>query len=142
MRTALTDPTRLAPTQPEHIPPPSPTAALTRDEDRDAYDTLRRRMVAQMRLGDVVEEVLVADYCDLVWEAARLRRVRARQLESLEHLGVANVLAPQHLTFSTHDLGERWAGAIRRSCRWSRMASPGGAHHGAHRGAHLRAADG
>ena len=109
MRMPLSEPARLPPAPYEALPPPSPADALARGEDRDAYENLRRRMVAQIRPADVVEEVLVGDFCDLVWEAARLRRIRARQLESLAHLGVAQVLGPHLPVVGARDLGEGWA---------------------------------
>lgn len=82
---------------------------LPATDDPFAYDTLRRRFVAQVRPRDIVEEVLVGDVVELVWEAVRLRRMRALELESLAYLGVADVVAPHFGELGVHGLSERWA---------------------------------
>lgn len=67
-------------------------ADVGRGDDRGAYESLRRRQVAQLR-RDVIDEMLVGDACGLVWEAARLRRIRALQ-EALAWRGLTSALAP------------------------------------------------
>ena len=53
-------------------PPP-----LVRGEDRAAYDQLATRITMAVAPENVIEEIWVRDVVDLVWEAMRLRRLKA-----------------------------------------------------------------
>jgi len=53
-------------------PPP-----LIPGEERTAYETLWRRVTAAVIPRDVLEEILVREFVDHVWETIRLRRLKA-----------------------------------------------------------------
>jgi hypothetical protein len=55
------------------LPPPS----LVNGEDAAAYDQLAARFTAAVAPANVIEEMWVRDVVDLVWEAMRLRRLKA-----------------------------------------------------------------
>jgi len=52
-------------------PPP-----LLDGEDRAAYDALLKKLADAVKPADVIEEILVRDIVDLVWEGLRLRRLK------------------------------------------------------------------
>jgi len=54
---------------------PAPPLAL--GEDRATYDQLAARITAAVAPENVIEEIWVRDVVDLVWEAVRLRRLKA-----------------------------------------------------------------
>jgi len=45
-------------------------------EDRAAYDALLKQITGTVKPADVIEEILVRDIVDLVWEGLRLRRLK------------------------------------------------------------------
>ena len=45
-------------------------------EDRAAYDALLKQITTIVKPADVIEEILVRDIVDLVWEGLRLRRLK------------------------------------------------------------------
>ena len=60
------------------LPPvPFGPAPLIEGEDAGAYDELLVRISCAVRPGDIFEEIWVRDIVDLVWEAFRLRRLKA-----------------------------------------------------------------
>src|SRR5262245_52946843 len=52
-------------------PPP-----LLKGEDRTAYDTVIKKVCDAVMPADMIEDILVRDIVDLVWEALRLRRLK------------------------------------------------------------------
>ena len=52
-------------------PPP-----LLKGEDRTAYDALIKNVCDAVMPADVIEDILVRDIVDLVWECLRLRRLK------------------------------------------------------------------
>ena len=49
---------------------------LLHGEDRAAYDALLKQIAGTVKPADVIEEILVRDIVDLVWEGLRLRRLK------------------------------------------------------------------
>lgn len=58
-------------------PVPFGPAPLLEGEDAGSYDELLLRVSAAVRPADIFEEIWVRDIVDLVWEAFRLRRLKA-----------------------------------------------------------------
>ena len=68
-------------------PPP-----LFRSEDKDAYGELLARVQASVQPKDIIEEFWVRDVVDLVWEALRLRRLKASLMTGTARKALAKVL--------------------------------------------------
>ena len=76
----------------------SAAAPLIPGDDTSGYDTLLAGISATVQPGDLLEEAWVRDVADLIWEAVRLRRLKAARLTThaparawsrlLESLGV------------------------------------------------------
>src|SRR5262249_40380352 len=101
-RVKLTPPARLA-----LFGPPS----LIEGEDADTYDELLARMLAAVKPGDVIEEMLTADVASLEWEILRWRRLktsllRARGLAALETFLCKNLKYPEYFEFFVDHLTE------------------------------------
>lgn len=83
-------------------------APLTLADDTSAYDTLLARLFASVRPSDPLEEIWVRELGDHVWEAVRVRRLKAALMTACADQGVSDVLA----TLSVPDyfpLAKRWA---------------------------------
>ena len=50
---------------------------LCKDDDREAYNELLKRLIDLIKPTDIIEEILVRDYVDLTWERLRWRRGKA-----------------------------------------------------------------
>ena len=75
-------------------PPP-----LLDSENAESYDELLARISAALKPADILEEIWIRDIVDLVWEALRLRKLKASLEESLKPL----------LDYSQRsDLAEAW----------------------------------
>lgn len=68
--------------------PPS----LTRDEDAPPYEMLRARVAETVRPANVIEEILVREVVELVWETVRLRRQKAALINSSAKEGMQRLL--------------------------------------------------
>lgn len=85
-------------------PPP-----LLEGEDTAAYDELLVRISGAVKPADILEEIWVRDVVDLVWEAFRLRRLKANLMTAVAHEGVERILTPRLGWSSAHDLAKAWA---------------------------------
>jgi hypothetical protein len=85
-------------------PPP-----LLKGEDTAAYDELLARISAAVKPADIIEEIWVRDIVDLVWEAFRLRRLKANLITTVAHQGVKKTLGPVIGWPDAHHLAEAWA---------------------------------
>jgi hypothetical protein len=96
MSSLVPDPSALSPTPRQHALPPVPfgPAPLTEGEDAAAYDELLLRISAAVRPHDIFEEIWVRDIVDLVWEAFRLRRLKAGLMTAGARFALAQALAP------------------------------------------------
>lgn len=83
-------------------------APLIPGDDATGYDTLLARVSGAVPPGDLIEEVWVRDVADLVWEAVRLRRLKAALLTACANEGMQKLLAGLDVGMS-HDLSKRWA---------------------------------
>jgi len=94
-------------------PPP-----LLEGEDTAAYDELLVRISGAVKPADILEEIWVRDVVDLVWEAFRLRRLKANLMTAVAHEGVKRILTPLLGGSRAYDLAEAWArrerGAIKQ----------------------------
>jgi hypothetical protein len=68
--------------------PPS----LTRDEDASPYEMLRARVAETVRPANVIEEILVREVVELVWETVRMRRQKAALINSSVKEGMQRLL--------------------------------------------------
>ena len=104
---------------PTDIAIPSPAAApaqlaclgrapLVPGEDAADYDTLLTQFSAAVRPRDVVEEAWVRDVVDLLWEAARLRRLKAALMTACADQGMQKLLEGLNVR-ETYALARRWA---------------------------------
>jgi hypothetical protein len=84
------------------LPPPS----LVNGEDSATYQRLAARIVAAVAPENVIEEILVRDVVDLVWDVVRLRRLKAGLFTVGASDGMAELLRGlgEH-----HDKAREWA---------------------------------
>ena len=66
--------------------------ALTRDEDASPYETLRARVAEAVRPGNFIEEILVRDVLEHVWETVRMRRQKTALINSSAGEGMRRLL--------------------------------------------------
>jgi hypothetical protein len=85
-------------------PPP-----LFEGEDTAAYDELLARISGAVKPTDIFEEIWVADIVDLVWEAVRLRRLKASLMTADAHKGLERILKPLVGFLLEDDLAKAWA---------------------------------
>ena len=83
--------------------------ALLLDEDARFYDELAARIGAQVKPADILEEIWVRDVVDLVWEALRLRRLKASLLTSTAHTGLRRIIGARLSILAEEELPKRWA---------------------------------
>jgi hypothetical protein len=83
-------------------------APLVPGEDAADYDTLLTQFSAAVRPRDVVEETWVRDVVDLLWEAARLRRLKAALMTACADQGMQKLLEGLNVR-ETYALARRWA---------------------------------
>jgi hypothetical protein len=71
-------------------------APLLDGEDSAAYDELLARVSGAVKPSDILEEIWVRDVVDLVWEALRLRRLKANLIIRAFPVGqrLENLLKP------------------------------------------------
>jgi hypothetical protein len=69
-------------------------APLIEGEDPAAYDELLARICAAVNPANILEEIWVRDVVDLVWEALRLRRLKAKLMIAAAYRGLERVLDP------------------------------------------------
>ena len=62
--------------------------------NKNAYDELLARVSGAVKPSDVLEEIWVRDVIDLVWEALRLRRLKADLIAANAHEGLEQILVP------------------------------------------------
>ncbi len=94
-------------------PPP-----LFEGEDTSAYDEFLARISATVKPADILEDIWVRDFVDLVWDSLRLRRLKANLMTSTAYKGLAEILNPL-VGYSDKDfLVKAWAkrgrGAIKK----------------------------
>jgi hypothetical protein len=85
-------------------PPP-----LIEGEDAAAYDDLLARISGTLKPADILEEIWVRDVVDLVWDAFRLRRLKAHLLIAAAHEGMAKLIGPLLDWDFTDQIARRWA---------------------------------
>jgi hypothetical protein len=85
-------------------PPP-----LLEGEDTAAYDELLARISGAVKPADIFEEIWVRDIVDLVWEAFRLRRLKANLMTTVAHHGLRKILEPLMDWTEAHELAKAWA---------------------------------
>ena len=96
--------------------PPPPTIAecfgrppLIPDDDTSAYDTLLARVSAAVRPRDVIEEGWTREVVDLLWEAVRLRRLKAALMTACADMGLQSLLDGLKVHGDSTELARRWA---------------------------------
>jgi len=90
-------------------PVPFGPAPLIEGEDAGAYDELLVRISTAVRPADIFEEIWVRDIVDLVWEAFRLRRLKACLMTSGARKALAKDLAPVVGWAQADGLARSWA---------------------------------
>jgi hypothetical protein len=99
-------------------PPPAPPGAvmawlapppLIEGEDAAAYDDLLARISGALKPSDILEEIWVRDVVDLIWDAFRLRRLKAQLLAAAAHEGLAKLIGPLLDWNFTDQIARRWA---------------------------------
>src|SRR5262245_16913552 len=96
--------TRVAPLPAALTPSP-----LIPTDDTSAYDTLLAGISATVRPVDLIEQAWVRDVVDLIWEALRLRRLKAALMTACADEGLAVVLRSLNVPGYTPELARRWA---------------------------------
>jgi hypothetical protein len=92
--------TQLPPTAAGSLASVRPSAALAflapppliAGEDAAAYDDLLARISAALEPSDILEEIWVRDVVDMVWDALRLRRLKAQVLTVSAYEGMHTIL--------------------------------------------------
>jgi hypothetical protein len=82
---------------------------LVGGDERAGYETLLARVAACVRPADVIEEAWVRDVVDLIWEAVRMRRLKAALLTSDAAQGMSRVLGRLDPTRPPYRLSYAWA---------------------------------
>jgi hypothetical protein len=85
-------------------PPP-----LIAGENAESYNDLLARISGTLQPADILEEIWVRDVVDLVWDAFRLRRLKAHLLKSAAHEGMAQLIGPLLDWNLTTQTSRRWA---------------------------------
>ena len=67
-------------------------APLFEGEDTTAYDELLARISGAVKPADIFKEIWVRDIVDLVWEALRLRRLKANLMTATAYGGLQQIL--------------------------------------------------
>jgi hypothetical protein len=91
-------------------PPP-----LFEGDDAAAYDELLARISGAVKPADIFEEIWVRDIVDLVWEAFRLRRLKANLMTAAAHNGLKKILEPLRGWSEADNLAHSWARRERRA---------------------------
>jgi len=81
---------------------------LLEGEDQAHYTELLQKVTAAVEPGDIIEEFWVRDVVDLLWEALRLRRLKAALLASSLAGGLKRVLLPAVGYTVAHEWSRRW----------------------------------
>ena len=90
-------------------PVPFGPAPLIEGEDAGAYDELLVRISTAVRPADIFEEIWVRDIVDLVWEAFRLRRLKACLMTAGARKALVKDLAPVVGFAQADGLARGWA---------------------------------
>src|SRR5262249_821659 len=85
-------------------PPP-----LLEGEDTAAYDELLVQISGAVKPADILEEIWVRDIVDLVWEAFRLRRLKANLMTAVAHEGLTKIVETVIGWSDARDLAQAWA---------------------------------
>jgi hypothetical protein len=111
MNGLVPDPSDLSPAHRERTLPPVPfgPAPLIEGEDAGAYDELLLRISAAVRPHDIFEEIWVRDIVDLVWEAFRLRRLKACVMTAGARFALEQRLSPLVGREQADGLARSWA---------------------------------
>src|SRR5580704_17042031 len=119
MNSLLPESSDLSPArQPATLPPvPFGPAPLIEGEDAGAYDELLVRISSAVRPHDIFEEIWVRDVVDLVWEAFRLRRLKASLMAASAHEGVKKILEPLYGWSDVDSLANSWAARDRAAVK-------------------------
>jgi hypothetical protein len=96
------------------VPPPAIARALGRapligGDDRAGYDDLLAGVAATVAPADPLEQAWVRDVVDLIWEALRLRRLKAALMTACATGGMMQLLGGLNLRTSIYDLAHGWA---------------------------------
>jgi hypothetical protein len=84
-------------------------APLLEGEDEAAYDELLVRISGTVKPADILEEIWIRDIVDLIWEAFRLRRLKASLMAAAAHDGLNEILKPLVIWSAREDLVKAWA---------------------------------
>jgi hypothetical protein len=111
MHSLLSDPSALSPAHRDATLPPVPfgPAPLVEGENAGAYDELLVRISSAVRPHDIFEEIWVRDIVDLVWEAFRLRRLKACVMTAGARAALAINLSPLVGREQADGLTRSWA---------------------------------
>ena len=78
-------------------------------ENAESYNDLLARISGTLQPSDILEEIWVRDVVDLVWDAFRLRRLKAHLLKAAAHEGMAQLIGPLLDWNLTGQTSRRWA---------------------------------
>jgi hypothetical protein len=111
MNSLISDPSAHSPAHRDATLSPIPfgPAPLIEGEDAGAYDELLVRISAAVRPANIFEEIWVRDIVDLVWEAFRLRRLKACVMTAGARFELAQQLGPVVGWEQADGLARSWA---------------------------------
>jgi hypothetical protein len=89
---------------------------LIQGESADEYDDLLSRVTRAVAPADVIEAVWVKDIVDLIWEAQRLRRLKASLLMAARKQAVIHLLQANHAKLGplAFGKGDRYSDTVNR----------------------------
>ena len=93
-------------------PPP-----LLEGEDTASYDELLVRISGAVKPAEIFEEIWIRDIVDLVWEAFRLRRLKANLMTVVAYQGLERILEPLLGWSDASDLAKAWAARDRTAIK-------------------------
>jgi hypothetical protein len=113
---ALAEASRATPPDPvlTQILGPPPILA---SEDARTYEALQDRVRAAMAPADVIEELWVRDVVDLMWEALRLRRLKAKLMGAAKPQALSIILGGLVADARRRELVDGWVAGNRRARR-------------------------
>ena len=77
------------------------------DESEDEYEAMLAQMRALVKPADLIEEFWVRDVVDLIWEAQRLRRLKAQMMKGAAQNALVRALKPVILSDVVPGQGSR-----------------------------------
>jgi hypothetical protein len=84
-----------------------PPPLFENDSEAD-YEALKARLKSAIKPNHAIEEIWVRDIIDLQWELLRLRRLRARYIDTSSHIGLKRILTERGAHYLVENFVTGW----------------------------------